>query len=256
VTAEFSKYQGTGNDFIMFDNRQGSIKLDAATIVRLCDRKYGIGSDGIVLIESTETGDFYMNFYNPDGSQSFCGNGSRCAVRFAQRLGISSEKGTFGAIDMHHAFESDAQEVRIRMRDVGTVEKSGNDQIIHTGSPHYIVFTADPAKVDLLDEARKIRYNERFSAAGINVNFVKEGHDEIWMRTYERGVENETLSCGTGVTAAALAYATRHQTKGQVKVHTAGGDLSVKLSAQTDGGFGDIWLCGPANFVFKGTIDI
>ncbi len=256
MTVEFFKYQGTGNDFIMFDNRHGNIKPDAAAIVRLCDRKYGIGSDGIVLIESAESGDFYMNFYNPDGSQSFCGNGSRCAVRFAQRLGISSEKGSFGAIDMQHTFESDAHEVRIQMRDVASVEKSGDDQIIHTGSPHYIVFADDPRKIDLISEARKIRYNDRFSASGINVNFVKEGLDEIWMRTYERGVENETLSCGTGVTAAALAYATRHQTKGLVKVHTAGGDLSVKLSAQPDGGFDNIWLCGPANFVFKGTIDI
>jgi diaminopimelate epimerase len=256
VTIEFFKYQGTGNDFVVIDNSTGHISLGKEAIVRLCDRKFGIGSDGVVLIERSDSADFYMNFYNPDGSQSFCGNGSRCAVRFAQKIGLTGNVGQFGAIDMVHSFQSDADEVRIQMRNVRSVEKSGEDQIIQTGSPHYIVFTDDPSSVDIVSEARKIRYNNRFADEGINVNFVKEGQDEIWMRTYERGVEDETLSCGTGVTAAALAYASRRSTNGLVKVHTQGGDLSVNLSLDQDGGFSNIWLCGPAHFIFKGTIDL
>lgn len=256
VTIDFFKYQGTGNDFIMIDNRHGEIGLDQESIVRLCDRKFGIGSDGIVLMEHSDSYDFKMNFYNPDGSQSFCGNGSRCAVRFAQKLGVVGREGEFAAIDMVHSFESNETEVRIRMRDVNSVEKFGDDQIIFTGSPHYVVFTDDPTKLEILTEARKIRYNDRFAVEGINVNFVKEGQGEIWMRTYERGVEDETLSCGTGVTAAALAYAERHDHKGMIRVHTRGGDLNVKLVSEAKGVYHDIWLCGPAEFVYKGTIEL
>jgi diaminopimelate epimerase len=256
MTISFLKYQGTGNDFVMIDNLSGKIELDVQQIVAICDRKFGVGSDGIILIEKSDDADFRMNFYNPDGSQSFCGNGSRCAVRFAQRLGISGESGKFIAIDGLHYFESDEIQVRIKMKDVNDSEEVADGRIINTGSPHYLVFSKEIEKLELVHEARKIRYSPRFSREGINVNFVKEGDGEIWIRTYERGVEDETLSCGTGVTAAAIAYAMRKPVDSPVKVHAQGGDLEVRFEEGASGEYGNIWLCGPVKFVFEGKIEM
>jgi diaminopimelate epimerase len=256
VLITFSKYQGTGNDFIMIDNRDGSIRLSKEQVIQLCDRKFGIGSDGIVLIESHAIEDFYMNFYNPDGSQSFCGNGSRCAVAFARQLGIVGNHGLFGAIDKSHAFVVNDGEIAIQMRDVDAVTWTDEQCIIQTGSPHLIQLTNDPEKLDVAVEGASIRYSERFSKDGINVNFVHMGKGELWMRTYERGVEAETLSCGTGVTAAALSLAALQPDVREVHVHTRGGDLKVKLERTSDGGFHDVWLCGPAKSVFQGTIEL
>src|SRR5688500_12113896 len=153
----FSKYQGTGNDFILVDNRSGEWKPSAQQITRWCDRRFGIGSDGIIFIEERGTADFYMNFFNPDGSQSFCGNGSRCAVRFAQKLGISPGSGQFQAIDTKHDFTSDNHRVRIHMKDVSHTDRQGEDFIIHTGSPHYIIYRDDIDALDIESEAHKIR---------------------------------------------------------------------------------------------------
>lgn len=251
----FYKYQGTGNDFILIDNRNGSRRLENDTIRHLCDRKFGIGSDGLILLESDADSDFYMNFYNPDASRSFCGNGSRCAVSFARYLGISGDQGRFRAIDGVHEFAADDNSVRIHMKDVSGAEDADAGLILDTGSPHYIVFVEDPEKIDLISEAKKIRYSDRFREKGINVNFVAESGNGIRMRTYERGVEDETLSCGTGVTAAAIAFASKKPGQSVIPVITRGGHLEVRLQA-SDNQFTNIWLCGPAKFVFEGTIEL
>lgn len=256
----FYKYHGTGNDFVLIDGRSVNINLTVKQIVKLCDRHFGIGSDGLIIVKHHDSEDFEMVFYNPDGSQSFCGNGSRCAVAFARLLGIIPNHGTFLAIDGVHPFVvhdsglTDGTVVNIRMRDVMATERQGEDLILNTGSPHYITVCEDLKQLDILPAARAIRYNERFAADGINVNFVRYGNNELWMRTYERGVEAETLSCGTGVTAAALSLALHDASASEIKVHTSGGDLMVKFS-RAEQGFDDIWLCGPAEKVFEGVIE-
>lgn len=251
----FEKYHGTGNDFVLIDNRSGSFPVnDFSLIKNMCDRHFGIGSDGLILIEPGNGTHFFMNFFNPDTSQSFCGNGSRCAVRFAKALGIFDDECVFGAIDGEHsAVLHGDNSVSVLMRDVNEVQEFNNDAFINTGSPHYLVMSQNVNELDLLSDARKIRFSQEYAEHGVNVNFVEvltEGH--IRMRTYERGVENETLSCGTGVTAAALFYA--HQTGfgGEVKVTTRGGELRVKSELRQGGGYSNIWLKGPAEPVFKG----
>ncbi|MEN9640525.1 MAG: hypothetical protein RLZZ262_2394 [Bacteroidota bacterium] len=252
----FSKYQGTGNDFIMIDNRSGNVTLSKEKIISLCDRKFGIGADGVVLIEETGFSEFYMNFYNPDGSQSFCGNGSRCAVRFAQRLGIVGSAGEFKAIDTKHDFESDDEVVRIQMKNVLGIENEDQHFVIHTGSPHYIVYRKDIDQMDLISTAREVRYSRRFAEDGINVNYVEDLDGEIKMRTYERGVENETLSCGTGVTAAALSYGYLHPELNDITVHTKGGKLRVSFKTVGIGEFEEVHLIGPADWVFDGEFEL
>ncbi len=253
---QFFKYQGTGNDFIMADNRQGKIDLSVEQIMHLCNRKFGIGSDGIILIEKSNDADFLMNFYNPNGSKSFCGNGSRCAVRFSQKLGIVSSTGSFFAIDGHHTFESNDDIVQIKMRDVNETISENNNFIIHTGSPHFIVYVDNLSELDVLTEGRKIRYSDRFKATGINVNFVEEKNGELYIRTYERGVEAETLSCGTGVTAAAISYNLRRPETSELRVITLGGELQVKWSRNEKDGFSNVYLSGPAIQVFEGSIPL
>jgi diaminopimelate epimerase len=256
----FYKYHGTGNDFVLIDGRSMSTVLTLKQIVKLCDRHFGIGSDGLIIVNHHNTEDFEMVFYNPDGSQSFCGNGSRCAVAFARLLGMIPNHGTFLAIDGVHPFVvhdsglTEGAEVNIRMRNVEAIEQFGEDVILNTGSPHYITVCDELKQLDILSAARFIRYNERFKSEGINVNFVRYGKGELWMRTYERGVEAETLSCGTGVTAAALSLAWRDSSASEITVHTSGGDLKVKFT-RADQGFEDIWLCGPAEKVFEGVIE-
>jgi diaminopimelate epimerase len=255
----FFKYHGTGNDFVLIDGRSNDFALDLHQIVNLCHRHFGIGSDGLIIIQNHAEEDFEMVFYNPDGSQSFCGNGSRCAVSFARHLGMISNHGSFKAIDGVHLFMIhdsgfiEKPEIHIHMRDVDAIESNGDDVILNTGSPHYIVTCNALEELDIMTAAHAIRYNERFKQAGINVNFVRYGQNELWMRTYERGVEAETLSCGTGVTAAALSLAIKDPASHTIIVHTSGGDLTVKFQ-RTEEGFNDIWLCGPAEKVFEGVI--
>jgi diaminopimelate epimerase len=184
---QFFKYQGTGNDFIMIDNRDGNIQLTTEQVQQLCNRKFGVGSDGLVLIESTSEADFHMNFFNPDGSKSFCGNGSRCAVRFAQQLGVVGQEGRFLAIDGLHDFSSDEGTVHIHMRDVESVQSNDDHYVINTGSPHYIMYVNDLEHLDVVTQGRSIRYNDTFKAEGINVNFVEENEHGLSIRTYERG---------------------------------------------------------------------
>jgi len=253
----FFKYQGTGNDFILVDNREGLIVLGKEQIARLCDRRFGIGSDGFILIERDIETHFHMNFFNPDGSQSFCGNGSRCAVAFFRSLGHADNHVTFRAIDGLHEAEITDQEVQILMRDVKEVKLEEQGYFIHTGSPHLLCFKDNLDELNVVESARIVRYNDQWKKDGVNVNYIEVlAPGEITVRTYERGVEDETWSCGTGVTAAALAYHHAHGGFNQVEVHTKGGRLSVRFEYSGDGRYTRIWLCGSAVFVFNGSIEI
>lgn len=258
VNIQFVKYHGTGNDFILVDARNGDFpQSDTTLIQQMCRRRFGIGADGLILIQQDNETDFHMNFYNPDGSQSYCGNGSRCAVKFAKELGLVGTECTFRAIDGVHRGRITDTAVEISILPVNKIERQSNDEVqwlINTGSPHYIVFCAETEAVNLIEEARHIRYNEVFRENGVNVNFVEiTSPQSIRMRTYERGVEDETLSCGTGVTAAAIAHLQRGGEPGRVEVLTRGGKLIVKATALPDGSFSDIWLIGPAEHTFSGT---
>ncbi len=260
----FSKYQGTGNDFILIDNRNKMIKKHNVDLVKkLCDRKFGIGADGLMLLENKADYDFEMVYYNSDGNESsMCGNGGRCIVAFAHQLGLIKDKARFWAIDGEHEASIFKDEkkmvVCLKMIDVNEVEIGQDYFYLNTGSPHYVKFIKNINTVDVCGEGKNIRYNERFRAIGTNVNFVEELKNAISARTYERGVEDETLSCGTGVCAAALAWAVKNNLMGEqhCSIQTPGGNLSVKLNRDTVKSFKNIWLEGPATFVFNGEIDL
>lgn len=255
-TNSFYKYQGTGNDFIVFDGRDWTEIPDVAAIRKLCKRKFGIGSDGVIVLKNHSSADFEMVFYNPDGSQSFCGNGSRCVVSFAQYLGIVKESAHFVAIDGEHdAIIHQDGEVSILMNDVNEVVKGDSFYFVDTGSPHHICYKDGVRDINVLEEGRAIRYSGPYEQKGTNVNFLEElSSNSIKIRTYERGVENETLSCGTGVTAGALSLAVKNNlTEGEIDVLAEGGELKVSFKRIGDT-FTDIWLTGPAVQVFKGEI--
>jgi diaminopimelate epimerase len=256
----FHKYQGTGNDFIILDNRDKSYdNLNAAQVQRLCDRRFGIGADGLMLFNLKEGYDFEMVYFNADGNKStLCGNGSRCIVKFASTIGIHKYTYNFLAADGQHEAEIDIHHIiRVHMQDVNKVEEHAGFSVLNTGSPHFVKFADNVKEVDVFESGRAIRYSKAFQEEGINVNFVEAmPDDEIYVRTYERGVEDETLSCGTGVVASALLSA--HNDKGfnRVQIETPGGKLSVEFNKIDDTHFENIWLCGPASFVFSGEIEI
>lgn len=257
---EFYKYQGTGNDFILLDNRN-NIYSDITTrqINFLCNRHFGIGADGLMMLNNKIGFDFEMKYFNADGNESsMCGNGGRCILKFVVMLGIKKTKYHFSAIDGGHEGEIDFNgEVRLKMNDVNDAEFSYTHYILNTGSPHYVKNVRDVKQVDVVDEGRAIRNSKEFAEEGINVNFVETlGDDTIYVRTYERGVEDETLSCGTGVTAAALISAHNDNGFNRVEVKTVGGMLCVEFEKISDKEFKNIWLCGPAEFVFKGEINL
>lgn len=255
---EFYKYQGTGNDFVVIDNRSQRLdRTDKSLAQKLCDRKFGVGSDGLILIENHENHDFEMVFFNPDGSQSMCGNGSRCAVKFAQYLGIIDNETTFQSTDGVHQASIEGDIVRLSMHDVegSKINSYPEHFTINTGSPHYVIFASNIYDKDVKEEGAAIRYSDEFVEEGINVNFVeKQSQDQITVRTYERGVENETLSCGTGVTACAIAHVL-HGGASPVKIETLGGQLTVEFELE-EGSAKNVWLIGPAKNVFKGEIDL
>ena len=254
---EFTKYHGAGNDFIMIDNRSAHFKGDKVAFAqKWCSRRFGIGSDGMIFIEKWGDGDFNMDFYNPDGSQSFCGNGSRCAVAFAKSLEIIKNKAHFLAVDGEHQAQVEIEDFHIKMSDVFSIEQIGDDLFIDTGSPHYLIQCDNTDSLNVVSEGQLIRYSDRFKEEGVNVNFIEDIESQrIKLRTYERGVENETLACGTGATAAALSFAYRNELKkGEVNVQVKGGELKVKFD-RMENGFTNVWLIGPAVEVYKGVID-
>jgi diaminopimelate epimerase len=257
VTIAFKKYQATGNDFILIDNRNNKIKLSTDQIQQLCDRKFGVGADGLILIENHEKADFNVIYYNPDGSQSLCGNGSRAAVHLARSLGLAGDQTKFNAFDgIHDAFIASSGLISVKMMDVSEVKAVGEDYFLNTGSPHHIRFISKIETYPVYEEGRKVRYSEQYQPAGCNVNFVELlGANSIYVRTYERGVENETLSCGTGVTAAALAASLKGY-KTPIKVKTKGGELEISFKSEKPNQFHNIFLSGPAKMVFEGRLEL
>lgn len=243
---------------MIIDNRNGTIELDRKQVKFLCDRKFGIGGDGLMLLNTLPGYDFDMKYYNSDGRESsMCGNGGRCLVRFAYDMGIRRSEYKFLAIDGDHEADIDDDGwVNLKMVDVNKVEQRWGDSILNTGSPHYIKPVNDIRDLNVYSEGRDIRYSKQFEKEGINVNFVQQDEDHIFVRTYERGVEDETLSCGTGVTAAALVSAHNDRGFNRVEVETLGGKLAVEFDKLDDHHFTNIWLCGPATFVFKGDIEL
>jgi diaminopimelate epimerase len=251
----FYKYQGTGNDFVMIDDRGETLDLSDLNLIKaLCDRKFGIGADGLIAIRNHPDFDFEMIYFNADGSQSMCGNGARCAVAFSSFLGIVNGKTRFLAIDGAHEAILNGDQVELLMGDVKEIATQSDDFFVNTGSPHHIRFVDKADGYPVYEEGRAIRNRSEYAPAGTNVNFVEAiTEDEVFVRTFERGVEDETLSCGTGVTAAAIVYGTQ-QHQNHIKINTLGGRLSVKFESNPDGSFSKIWLIGPAEQVFSGKI--
>lgn len=255
----FSKYQGTGNDFVIIDGMKEKIELSNEQVAELCDRKFGIGADGLMILAPSNTSDFMMIYYNSDGNQStMCGNGGRCISKFANEKGYVGKSTIFEAIDgLHRANILDDGIVELEMINVTEVESTDPVYILNTGSPHYIKFNSN-GETDIVQFGKEVRYSERFKEKGINVNLVKQETEGVSIKTYERGVEDETLSCGTGVTAAAIASAIKLNLQGKltIPVKAVGGDLYVKLSRKGDSDFDNIWLCGPAQKVYEGYISL
>ena len=264
---EFYKYQGTGNDFIMIDNRSGFFpKENVELIAHLCDRRFGIGGDGLILLENDEvaekhemTTDFKMVYYNSDGNQSsMCGNGGRCLVAFAKKLNVISTSCTFVATDgLHHATIKENGQVSLQMIDVSNVKITPEFSFLDTGSPHHVQMVEELKNYNIKEIGAAIRYGELYGAAGSNVNFVKQiDANTFSLRTYERGVEDETFSCGTGATAVAIAMnATGKTDASAIYLNVEGGKLEVSFD-KNEGQFTNVFLKGPAEFVFKGVIEI
>lgn len=263
----FHKYQGTGNDFVMIDDRAHAFdETDQFLIARLCHRRFGIGADGLILLRDKAGYDFEMVYFNADGRpSSMCGNGGRCLVAFAKFMGIVQDSAHFLAVDGPHDARVEADgTVRLKMQDTAAPRRAGvgpGDVFLHTGSPHHVHFlnpTESPGLVEfnVFATGHDIRYHQVYDPTGTNVNFVEVPADpaQPWsVRTYERGVEDETLSCGTGVTAVALAASGRGATS-PVRLSTPGGVLEVSFEQQPDGSFTNVWLSGPAVQVFCGEV--
>ena len=259
---EFWKYQGNGNDFMIVDERAGGHQLTTEQIRNLCDRHFGIGSDGLIIVNESKVADFEMRYYNADGHlSSMCGNGGRCVALFAYLMGIAPKEMAFEAFDgVHKAIieeelsKGKKHAVSLQMADVSGVDRNENFYFLDTGSPHYVEFVENLAEMDVFKEGRVTRFSERFSPEGTNVNFVELKDNRLFVRTYERGVEDETLSCGTGVIASAIAAFLETGRK-NFQIQTTGGTFSVKFKHQNEE-FTDVWLHGPAEMVFKGVVTV
>jgi diaminopimelate epimerase len=262
----FFKYQGTGNDFIIIDNRNSSFNnFNNSFIAGLCNRQFGIGADGLILLSNKDGYDFEMTYFNSDGNQSsMCGNGGRCIVAFALKMGIVRNVANFFAVDgVHEAIVLDNKEkntiVKLKMTDVNTIEINSSFFFLNTGSPHHVQYVENIEKYDVFNQGKNIRNSKRYFSTGTNVDFIEQYKDYLFVRTYERGVENETLSCGSGVTASALIAAINNKSNPFVNkciVKTLGGFLTVHFEKVSDTSFRNIWLEGPATFVFTGEIEI
>ncbi len=257
---EFYKYQGTGNDFVMIDNRSNTFpKENTQLVARLCDRRFGIGADGLILLDNDTDTDFRMVYYNSDGNlSSMCGNGGRCLVAFAKQLNVIQNQTTFIATDgLHHATVADDGIVSLQMIDVTEIKNTPDYSFLNTGSPHHVQLVADIEHYNVKENGAAIRYGALYGQQGSNINFVKKIDDTTFsLRTYERGVEDETLACGTGATAVAIAMNATGQTNSNViNLNVEGGKLAVSFD-KVDGKYTNVFLKGPAEFVFKGTIEI
>lgn len=242
----------------MLDNMSGNFdSLTVDQIRFLCDRKMGVGADGLIKLSADDSADFYVDYYNADGTQSFCGNGARCSTAFAKEIGLIETSTRFNAIDgFHNAEINDDNIVRLEMSNVTKIDQLGEDFFVETGSPHYVHFKYENDS-DIVTYGKSIRYSEQFSKEGVNVNYlIEKSKSEIRVETYERGVEDETLSCGTGVTACGLIQLAKYTDLSRINIETKGGNLSVEAIADGHGGFNTIWLIGPAISVFNGLIEI
>lgn len=255
----FYKYQGTGNDFIIIDNRQLDFpKNDTKLIARLCDRRFGIGADGLMLLEPHELYDFTMVYYNADGSTStMCGNGGRCLVAFAKKIGLVTSEAHFEASDGYHYAKLTDDIIALQMIDVTEIKMNDTYQCVYTGSPHHVEMVENLDQYDVKSCGAKIRYSSLYGSAGSNINFVEQENENTFkVRTYERGVEDETLSCGTGVTAVAIAmYEIRKTSSTNIDLIVPGGKLQVRFSKERQH-YKDVFLIGPADFVFEGKIEL
>jgi diaminopimelate epimerase len=257
---EFYKYQGTGNDFVMIDNRSGFFPKDNVQLVaHLCDRRFGIGADGLILLENDDATDFKMVYYNSDGNtSSMCGNGGRCLVAFAKDLHVINDSCTFIATDgLHHATVANDGIVSLQMIDVTHIKTEADYTFMNTGSPHHVQLVDDLEHYNVKENGAALRYGSLYGAAGSNINFVKKVNATTFsLRTYERGVEDETLACGTGATAVAIAMnATGQTNETYINLNVEGGKLAVSFDKMGDL-FTNVFLIGPAKFVFKGVIEI
>jgi diaminopimelate epimerase len=252
---QFYKYQGTGNDFVMIDNREGVFDPKNHNLIeKMCDRRFGIGGDGLILLQNHDSLDFEMVYFNANGYEgSMCGNGGRCIVAFAKFLGIIEHSTMFMAVDGAHEAKVSGGIVELKMADVNGVEEGEGSYFLDTGSPHFVRFVDNIEGFDVFEAGRKVRYSERFNEVGTNVNFVEELENGIKVATYERGVEDETLSCGTGIVASSITQFLRSKKEGdfETAITAKGGKLKVHFKS-SKGGFHDIWLCGPATQTFEG----
>jgi len=254
---QFFKYQGAGNDFILVDNR--NLTFDASNkdyIQHLCDRRFGVGADGLMLLQEKENFDFEMVYFNADGRESsMCGNGGRCIVAFARDLGIIENKTDFLAVDGPHYAEIEDNQVNLQMIDVHHISRDNEAYVLNTGSPHYIEFKKNLTDLPVYKEGYAIRNNSIYKEEGINVNFIEAEGAGYFVRTFERGVEDETYACGTGATAAAIAVAVHEGRSGAVHIpiRVLGGQLSISFNREGDH-FSAIFLKGPADFVFAGKL--
>jgi diaminopimelate epimerase len=258
IKIPFVKYHGTGNDFILIDSRNTNYPIQVEDVQFMCDRHFGIGADGLMILHSHSEYHFRMEYFNSDGSGgTMCGNGGRCISAFARHLGISAEELNFIASDgVHQSVFRKNGDIALKIADVENIENLGTAYFCNTGSPHHVIFSERVKEIDVFSKGSEIRYSEKYQAQGTNVDFVEIESDSLYVRTYERGVEGETLSCGTGATAAALVFANlKDKYSGTVKIRTSGGNLSVNFLTK-DKGFEDIWLEGPAVRVFEGEIEI
>lgn len=252
----FLKYQGTGNDFVMVDNRTKIFpKKNTDKISQICDRHFGVGADGIILIEEDKEYDFKMIYFNADGSETFCGNGARCAVAFAKHLKMITDKTTFIAVDGPHFAEINNDIISLQMIDVDDIEVKENAVFTYTGTQHHVELVDTLDDYPVFENGKKIRYS--YANPGSNVNFAQQINENTFrVRTYEKGVENETLACGTGVTAVAIAmHKTKKTNSNLISLPVEGGLLEVSFS-EKNGSYKNIFLKGPATFVFKGEISI
>ncbi|MDG1849460.1 MAG: diaminopimelate epimerase [Flavobacteriales bacterium] len=255
---KFSKYQGTGNDFIMVDNRHGLYPLSQTQIQQLCDRRFGIGADGLILLGNCNGADFEMIYHNADGHVgSMCGNGGRCVVAYARDLEIIKDDCNFMAFDgLHEAICLENSLVSLKMIDVDALKFENDAWVLDTGSPHLVSFKEEVREINVKEEGAKLRNSPAYVEHGINVNFVSIQSEELSLRTYERGVEDETLACGTGATASAIAaFEAGLIASESVKVNVLGGQLEVKFK-KNNTAYHDIHLKGPAEFVFRGEVDV